>query len=170
MIHPERVQKLNARPLQKGRFVLYWMQASQRAECNHALEYAVRQANEEKLPLITLFVLTNGFPEANLRHYAFMLEGLQEVKARLEGRGIHFVALKGTPGKEAVKVSRQASMVVVDRGYLRIQREWRAYWRSWHLLMPTTCGARSSRGSTGATGTLIPRGCRGCGGIGNAAG
>jgi deoxyribodipyrimidine photo-lyase len=125
MIHSERVRKLNDRPLQKGRFVLYWMQASQRAECNHALEYAVRQANEQKLPVATLFVLTDGFPEANLRHYTFMLEGLKELKGRLEERGVPFLVLRGSPDKEVVKVSRQASMVVTDCGYLRVQREWR---------------------------------------------
>ena len=58
MIHPERVRKLKDQPLQKGRFVLYWMQASQRVEYNHALEYAIREANEQNLPLVTLFVLT----------------------------------------------------------------------------------------------------------------
>jgi deoxyribodipyrimidine photo-lyase len=125
MIHSERVRKLNDRPLQKGRFVLYWMQASQRAECNHALEYAIRQANEQKLPVATLFVLTDGFPEANLRHYTFMLEGLKELKGRLEERGVPFLVLRGSPDKEVVKVSRQASMVVTDCGYLRVQREWR---------------------------------------------
>ena len=125
MVHPERIRKLNDRPLPKGRFVLYWMQASQRAEHNHALEYAIRQANEQKLPLVTLFVLTDGFPEANLRHYTFMLEGLKDVKKRLEERGVSFVAFKGSPAKEVGKVSRQASMVVTDCGYLRIQREWR---------------------------------------------
>jgi len=125
MIHTERVWKLNARPLQKGRFMLYWMQASQRVEYNHALEYAVRQANEGKLPLVTLFVLTDGFPEANLRHYTFMLEGFKEVRSRLEERGIHFVALKGKPDEAVVKMSRQASMVITDCGYLRVQRDWR---------------------------------------------
>ena len=43
MIHPERVRKLNERSIQKGRFILYWMQASQRVEYNHALEYAMGQ-------------------------------------------------------------------------------------------------------------------------------
>jgi len=38
----------------------------------------------------TLFVLTDGFPEANLRHYTFMLEGLKELKGRLEERGVPF--------------------------------------------------------------------------------
>jgi deoxyribodipyrimidine photo-lyase len=125
MIHPERVRKLNDRPLQKGRFVLYWMQASQRAEYNHALEYAARQANEQKLPVVTLFVLTDEFPEANLRHYTFMLEGLKELKGRLRERGISLLVLRGSPDKEVVKMSRQASMVITDCGYLRIQREWR---------------------------------------------
>jgi deoxyribodipyrimidine photo-lyase len=125
LIHPERIQKLNDRPLQRGRFVLYWMQASQRAEYNHALEYAIRQANEQKLPVIVLFVLTERFPEGNLRHYTFMLEGLQEVKGRLQERGILFIAVKGPPPEEVVKVSRHASLIVADRGYLRVQREWR---------------------------------------------
>ncbi|NWF56640.1 MAG: deoxyribodipyrimidine photo-lyase [Syntrophaceae bacterium] len=125
MIHPERIKKLNDRPIQKGQFVLYWMQASQRAEYNHALEYAIRQANEQKLPVVVLFVLTDFFPEANLRHYTFMLEGLQEVRSRLEVRGIQFVALKGLPDKESVNVSAQASMLITDCGYLRIQKEWR---------------------------------------------
>jgi len=125
MIHPERVRKLNERSIQKGRFILYWMQASQRAECNHALEYAIRQANQQKLPVATLFVLTDGFPEANLRHYTFMLEGLKEFKGRLEERGVSFLVLRGSPDKEVVKMSLQASMVITDCGYLRIQREWR---------------------------------------------
>jgi deoxyribodipyrimidine photo-lyase len=125
MIHPERVRRLNDRPLTKGRILIYWMQASQRVEYNHALEYAIRQANEQNLPLVTLFVLTDQFPEANLRHYSFMLEGLKEVKALLEQRGIPFVALRGSMGEEVAKASRQASMVVTDRGYLRAQREWR---------------------------------------------
>ena len=127
VIQPERIQRLNDREIQKGRFVLYWMQASQRAEWNHALEYALRQGNEQKLPVVVLFVLTDRFPEANLRHYTFMVEGLQDVKARLKKRGIHFFVLKGSPEKEVVKTSRQASMIIADRGYLRVQREWRQY-------------------------------------------
>ncbi len=125
MIQSERIKKLNDRPIQRGRFVLYWMQASQRAEYNHALEYAIRRANEQKLPVATLFVLTDTFPEANMRHYAFMLEGLKETQGRLEERGGSFLVLRGSPDQELVKVARQASMVITDCGYLRIQKEWR---------------------------------------------
>ena len=127
MVQPERVQRLNDREIKKGRFVLYWMQASQRAEWNHALEYAIQQGNEQKLPVVVLFVLTDHFPEANLRHCTFMVEGLKGVEARLKERGIHFLVRKGLPEKEVVMMSGQASMIVTDRGYLRVQKEWRQY-------------------------------------------
>src|SRR5215212_2373058 len=60
------------------RYVLYWMQQSQRARFNRALEYAVEEANARDLPVLICCGLTDGYPEANARHYAFMLEGLVE--------------------------------------------------------------------------------------------
>ena len=45
------------------------MQQSQRAEHNHALEYAVQQANQLDRMLLVAFGLTDDYPEANLRHY-----------------------------------------------------------------------------------------------------
>ena len=59
MIHPERIQELNDKPTRKGKYVLYWMQASQRAHWNHALEFAVEQANKLGLPLVVYFGLTD---------------------------------------------------------------------------------------------------------------
>ena len=70
-IQVERVQNLNRADVREGGYVLYWMQSSQRAEHNHALEYAVQRANELDQRLLVVFGLT----EANLRHYTFMLEG-----------------------------------------------------------------------------------------------
>ena len=52
MIQKERIRALNEGRVQKGKYVLYWMQASQRAECNHALEFAILKANELRQPLI----------------------------------------------------------------------------------------------------------------------
>ena len=40
-----RVTELNDAPYQARSYVLYWMQQSQRAQSNHALEYAVRLAS-----------------------------------------------------------------------------------------------------------------------------
>ncbi len=125
MVEPERVHCLNSRDERRGRYVLYWMQASQRAETNHALEYAVERAVELRLPVIAAFGLTDHFPEANLRHYAFMLEGLRETRRTLTGRGIQMVVRLGSPDAVALELAHDAAILVADRGYLRVQKKWR---------------------------------------------
>jgi deoxyribodipyrimidine photo-lyase len=128
-IHPARIHHLNRtriqKPAPKGDYVLYWMQQSQRAAWNHALEFAVDQANRLGLPLVTGFGLTDGYPDANLRHYTFMLEGLAETKAALADRGIQLVVHKGNPPDVALGLGAQAALIVCDAGYLRHQRQWR---------------------------------------------
>ncbi len=125
MIHPERLKALNDRPVAAGRCVLYWMQASQRARCNPALEYAIERANALRQPLICCFGLTPEVPNANDRHYRFLLQGLAETARDLEARGVAFVLRQGSPDAVAVELSKRASLVVTDRGYLRFQRLWR---------------------------------------------
>lgn len=124
-IQVERVQQLNDRKVRAGEYVLYWMQQSQRAEYNHALEYAVEQANNADLPVLAVFGLMDGYPEANLRHYAFLLEGLKDVQQRLADRGIKLVVQRGEPAEVALAAGNKASLIVCDRGYLRHQKAWR---------------------------------------------
>ena len=127
MIHNERITKLNQKRASNGRYVLYWMQASQRSQCNHALEFAIRQANEHNEPLLVYFGLTGRYPEANERHYRFMIEGLKELQTSLHQRKIQMVIGYESPEVGAVRLSKKASLVVCDRGYLKIQRRWREY-------------------------------------------
>jgi deoxyribodipyrimidine photo-lyase len=127
MIQDERIKFLNNNPLQNGKYILYWMQASQRAIYNHALEYAIEKANEREKPLIVFFGITNDFPEANERHYYFMLEGLREVKEMLGERKIKMIVRHQSPEKGAVELAQNADLVVVDRGYLNIQKSWRSH-------------------------------------------
>ena len=68
----------------------------------------------------------DGYPEANLRHYAFMLQGLQETEAILRERGIALAVLRGEPDEVALKLAKDAALLVSDRGYLRHQKSWRA--------------------------------------------
>jgi len=124
MIHAERIKKLNQNPLKDGDYVLYWMQASPRALCNHALEYGIKKANRLKKPLLVFFGITNQFPEANNRHYTFLIQGLQDVQDALNKRGIKMAIQMVSPPEGAIELAENASMVVVDRGYLNIQREW----------------------------------------------
>lgn len=127
MIQKERIQALNVKETKRGRYVLYWMQASQRTEYNHALEYAVVKANELHQPLVVFFGITDHFPEGSQRHYTFMLEGLRDVRRSLEKRGIRMVIQHTSPEQGVVQFAKGASFVVVDRGYLKIQRAWRDY-------------------------------------------
>ncbi len=125
-VQSTRIQLLNDQPvLPDRRFVLYWMQQSQRAQYNHALNHAIDLANQLQQPLLVVFGLTDNYPEANLRHYRFMLEGLRETQKALAHDGIKMVVQPGKPDEVALKKGRHASVIVCDRGYLRHQRLWR---------------------------------------------
>jgi deoxyribodipyrimidine photo-lyase len=125
MIDPKRIQPLNSKQPARGAYVLYWMQQSQRAECNHALEYAIERANDLGQGLLVAFGLTDDYPEANLRHYRFLLEGLRDTAEALGKRGIPMLIRRGRPDDVALEMAADASLVVCDRGYLRHQKAWR---------------------------------------------
>lgn len=126
MIHPTRIHLRNDQAERPGgRYVLYWMQQAQRAQCNHALEYALQEAMWLEKPVVVLFGLTDDFPEANERHYAFLLEGLAETQRTLAQRGIRLLVRHQPPEDAVLDLARQACLVVTDRGFLRIQRQWR---------------------------------------------
>jgi len=125
-IDPERIAKLNDRPFQKGGWVVYWMQQSQRAHDNPALETAIFHANRLNLPVRVVFVLTDRYPEANLRHYRFMLEGLVQTRRQLARRRIGLQVIKGDdPEKALAALLKKAALLVCDVGYTRHQRNWR---------------------------------------------
>ena len=124
-VQAERVQALNDKPIRPKGDVLYWMQQSQRAEDNHALEFAVQQANELQRSLVVVFGLMEDDPEATLRQYRFMLEGLQETSETLARRGIALIVKQGHPVDVVVTAASQAAVVVCDCGYLKHQQEWR---------------------------------------------
>jgi deoxyribodipyrimidine photo-lyase len=125
-IDPERITVSSDSPAEPaGDYVLYWMQQSQRAVHNPALEHAIQAANAAGVPLLVVFGLMDDYPEANLRHYTFMLEGLRETQRRLSDRGIHMVVRHGAPDDVALQAAQRAVRLVCDRGYLRHQRQWR---------------------------------------------
>jgi deoxyribodipyrimidine photo-lyase len=126
MIQRERIAVLNDRKVRAGRYVLYWMQGAQRAQWNHALEYAIDRANASGVPVVAAFGLTADFPEANARHYRFMLEGLREAEKDLARRGIRMVIRARSPVRCIPELAKDACMVVVDEGHLKVQRQWRA--------------------------------------------
>lgn len=104
--------------------MLYWMQSSARAENNHALEYAVREAGRYGVALEVVFVFTDRFLNAPLRHYWFLWQGVRSAVARLSERGIPTTIAVGDPPTMIADLARHATTLVLDRGYLRIQRDW----------------------------------------------
>ena len=126
MIQAERMETLNHGSVRNGRYVLYWMQAAQRARYNHALEHAIDRANQLQKPVLVVFALTADFPEANARHYHFMLEGLRVAQRHLADRGIPMVIRAAPPRRCVPELAKGACLAVVDAGHLRIQRQWRA--------------------------------------------
>lgn len=100
------------------------MQSSQRVKDNWALSYAIEEANNLNLPIVVYFGITTEFPEANYRHYYFMFEGLKEVKLALQKLGVKFVMKIGSPPEELINLSKKASQIIVDKGYLKINKSW----------------------------------------------
>jgi deoxyribodipyrimidine photo-lyase len=123
-----RIRVLNdVPPREDGAYVVYLLQQANRAYFNPALEYAVTEANRLGVPVVACFGLldgANGFPEANARHYAFLLQGLADAGRGLDARGIGFCLRKASPAEIAIDLARDAALLVLDRGYLAIQKKW----------------------------------------------
>lgn len=115
---------INKNKTNQGVYVLYWMQQAMRVEYNHALMHAIDLANGQNKPLLVVFTITK-FPEANKRHYKFIIEGLTEVEEELNKLQINFVIKIGDIIKEVYNLAKRASSVVFDMGYLKVQKKWR---------------------------------------------
>jgi len=123
-ISDRRVKNLNSFEAKNRKYVLYWMQSSQRIKYNFSLAYAILKANKLNKPLITFFGITSTYPKANLRHYQFMLEGLKEVSDSLEEIGVKMIILEKSPEKGVVDLAKDSCLIVVDKGYLKIIKQW----------------------------------------------
>jgi deoxyribodipyrimidine photo-lyase len=124
-LEKERLQELNSKDIARGSYVLYWMMRSKRVADNPALAYAVEQANEMQLPLIALYVLTDGFPDSNLSHYHFVWEGMPHIAAELSKLNVSFFSVLGNMTETVSRWAEKAALVVADTGYLRYQIAWK---------------------------------------------
>lgn len=110
---------------EQGKYVLYWMQQAQRLHFNPALDFAVEAAGQRAQPLLIAFVLTGGIAQAQSRHYRFMLEGISELADSLCDAGVDFRIYTGEPVEIIAALAHDASLLVLDHGYLNWQRAWR---------------------------------------------
>ncbi|HEY3929544.1 MAG TPA: deoxyribodipyrimidine photo-lyase [Candidatus Koribacter sp.] len=124
--NPRVTVRRDGLPATDGRCVVYWMQRAQRALDNPALDVAVQAANLLKMPCIIFFAPVPYYPQANLRHYAFLQQGIGDIAEMAEKRGIGFV-LRRFPQHSLIRFCDEvrAAMVIGDENPLRETLEWR---------------------------------------------
>jgi deoxyribodipyrimidine photo-lyase len=123
----ERVTvRRDGEPSRDSKCVVYWMQRAQRALDNPALDLAVEAANAMKLPVVVFFAPVPFYPNANLRHYRFLQQGIADTAARCEKRKVGFV-LRRHPDHSLVRFCDEvgAALVVGDENPLREPDAWR---------------------------------------------
>ena len=113
-------------PDPRGKCVVYWMQRAQRGIDNHAVNLAVAVANELGLPLAVYFAAISNFPRANLRHYAFLQQGLPDIEYDLAERNITFI-MRRAPHESHERLFHdvQAAIVIGDENHMREPERWR---------------------------------------------
>src|SRR5271167_2379562 len=125
--HPRVTVRRAGAPDPTGRCVVYWMQRAQRALDNPALDVAVEAANALHQPVVIFFAPVPFYPHANLRHYAFLAQGVPDTAERARQRGIGYV-LRRYPEHSLLKFCDEvkASLVVGDENPMREPRRGRA--------------------------------------------
>jgi deoxyribodipyrimidine photo-lyase len=111
---------------EKSNGIAYWMARDQRVEDNWALLFSQKMALKNKVPLHIVFCLTDKFLGATLRHFKFMLDGLDEVAQDCKKLNISFHLLRGIHSEEIPKFvkTHQIGALICDFSPLRIHRGW----------------------------------------------
>jgi deoxyribodipyrimidine photo-lyase len=114
-----RVLALNHNPIRSdARYVLYWAQMNRRVSHNHALAYAIGNANSLGLPVLVYEGLTYTYPHANDRLHSFLLEGVPDMEEALTelGAGYCFYLRrrKSDPNHVLYRLARDAALLVTD--------------------------------------------------------
>jgi deoxyribodipyrimidine photo-lyase len=114
-----RLRRLNPHQTNAGGgYVLYWMQAARRLTHNHALDYALRCADERGRPLVVYEGLRLDYPWASRRLHRFVLEGMRDNAREAARRGINYWPFVETPDAPArglvARLAERAALVVTD--------------------------------------------------------
>ena len=113
-------------PAPDGVCVVYWMQRAHRGVDNPALDVAVAAANALRKPVVVFLAPVPFYPNANLRHYRFLAEGIPDIAADLTRRNIGFV-LRRFPEHSLLRFCDEvkAALVIGDENPMREPEAWR---------------------------------------------
>jgi len=113
------------------------MERTVRVMDNPALDVAIEVANLLGLPVAVYFQVIPNYPNANLRHYHFLQQGLRDVEQDAAERGVGFVVRRAGavaqraaaggkgPTLEGFLEEVNAALVVGDENPCREQERWR---------------------------------------------
>jgi deoxyribodipyrimidine photo-lyase len=101
------------------------MQRAMRVSDNPALNVAIEVANVLGLPVAIYFGVIPNYPNANLRHYHFLQQGLRDVAKDAAELGVAFVVRRPPDTLEAFLEEVQAAMLVGDENPCREPERWR---------------------------------------------
>ncbi len=109
-----------------GKCVVYWMQRAQRALDNPALDTAIEVANELRKPAVVFFAPVPFYPHANLRHYQFLVQGIEDIARGLQRRSVGLV-FRPYPDHHLLKFCQEVrpAIVIGDENPMREPEEWR---------------------------------------------
>jgi len=89
-----------------------------RTSHNHALTFAIRKANELKLPLVVYEGLKYYYPWASDRIHTFILEGVEEKRREFEQLGIRYIFYlqkdASSPKQTIARIAEDAACIVTD--------------------------------------------------------
>ncbi len=108
-----------------GACVVYWMQRAVRAVDNPALDVAIQAANILALPVVIYFGVIPNYPNANLRHYHFLQQGLRDAVEDAAERGIAFIVRRAPDTLEAFLEEVRAALLIGDENPCREPERWR---------------------------------------------
>ena len=113
-------------PDAEGEAVVYWMERARRGHDNPALDLAIDAGNLLRKPVVVFFAIHPFVVRANLRHYAFLAEGLADLASVLRQRrvGLEFRAYPNHRLEPFLKELTPA-LLVGDENPLRQQERWR---------------------------------------------
>jgi len=124
--NPRVTVRRKGAPLKDGKCVVYWMQRAERGLDNPAVDLAIEIGNELDLPVVIFFSAISNFPHANLRHYAFLNQGLRDIEEDLAERNVSFV-VRRPPANSLEKLLAEvgAAMLIGDENPCREPERWR---------------------------------------------
>jgi deoxyribodipyrimidine photo-lyase len=123
--HPRVLVRRGGPPQKDGICVVYWMQRALRILDNPALDAAIEAGNLLGLPVVVYFQVIPNYPNANLRHYHFLQQGLRDVAEDAAARELTFIVRRSPDRLEAFLEEVRAALLIGDENPCREPERWR---------------------------------------------